>query len=49
MQSPPQDINFINDVDFYLFFENEERRKYEPWWYNFNLVAEGQTIQITGK
>lgn len=46
LNSDPPDIKYINDINFYLFLETEERRKYEPWWYNFNLVAKGRTIQI---
>lgn len=46
MHNPPKDIEFIEDINFYLFLETEERRKYEPWWYNFNMVAKGRTLQI---
>lgn len=46
LQSDPQDLDYINDINFYLFLNTEDRRKYEPWWYNFNLVAEGRTLQI---
>lgn len=44
MQSDPKDLEFVEDINFYLFIETETRRKYEPWWYNFNLVAEGRTL-----
>lgn len=46
LQFDPQDLDYINDMNFYLYLHTEDRRKYEPWWYNFNLVAEGRTIQI---
>lgn len=46
MNSPPRDLEYLEDINFYLFLETKERRKYEPWWYNFNLVDEGRTIQI---
>lgn len=44
--SIPKDITFINDMDYYLVLETEERRKYEPLWYNFNLLTKGRTMQI---
>lgn len=44
--NPPRDVKFINEMDFYLFLETEERRKFEPMWNNFNLMTEGRTLQI---
>lgn len=44
----PKDIQFIDNMDFYLFLEKEKRRMYQPLWYNFNLLAEGRTLQIWG-
>lgn len=38
----------MNDMDFYLFLEQEKRRMYQPLWYNFNLLAKGHTLQIWG-
>lgn len=35
-------------IDFYLFLEQEKRRKYQPLWHNLNLLADGRTIQIWG-
>lgn len=44
--NPPRDVKFTDGMDFYLFLEIEERRKFEPMWYNFNLMTEGRTLQI---
>lgn len=44
--NPPRDVKFTDGMDFYLFLETEERRKFEPMWYNFNLMTEGRTLQI---
>lgn len=41
--APPRDFTYIDDMEFYLFLETKERRKYEPAWFNFNLMAEGRT------
>lgn len=46
MTSLPRDLEYIEDINVYVFLETEEHMKYEPWWYNFNLVAKGRTIQI---
>lgn len=48
IHSERKDIQFMDHINFYLFLETEKRRKYEPLWYNFNLMAEGCTIQIWG-
>lgn len=44
--SPPRDLDFIDDMEFYLFIETEERRKFEHLWFNFNLMIERKTLQI---
>lgn len=44
--NPPKDTQFIDDMDFYLFLETEERRRFEPLWYNFNLMTKESTLQI---
>lgn len=46
INSPPQDLNYIEDINFYLFLEKEQALNYDPWWNNFDLAAEGRTIQI---
>lgn len=44
----PRDIKFMDTIDFYLFLEQEKRRRFQPLWRNYNLLAEGRTIQIWG-
>lgn len=44
--NPPRDIELIDDIYFYLFLETEKQRKFEPMWYNFNLITEGRILQI---
>lgn len=44
----PNEIHFMDHVDFYLFLEQEKRWAYQPLWYNFNLLTEGRTIHIWG-
>lgn len=44
--NPPRDIELIDDIYFYLFLETEKQRKFEPMWYNFNLITEGHILQI---
>lgn len=46
--NPPRDTQFMDHIDYYLFLEKEkERRKgFQPLWYNFNLLAQGRTLQV---
>lgn len=44
--NPQRDIELIDDIYFYLFLETEKQRKFEPMWYNFNLITEGRILQI---
>lgn len=44
----PNDIDFMDHIEFYLFLEQEKRRAYQPLWYNFVLLTEGRAIQIRG-